>query len=81
MFDTIFDDENYHDYYSQQIMRNEIDKKYNGLIPGLDKNDPTYEGRKGWNQAIKEKGLDSIQYLEARLQKNGKKKKLSRYRC
>ena len=44
MFDTIFNNENYHDYYSQQIMRNEIDKKYNGLIPGLNKNDLTYDG-------------------------------------
>ena len=32
-------------------MRNEIDQKYNDLLPGLDKNDPTYEGR---GQAEKE---------------------------
>ena len=38
-FDTIFDNENYHDFYSPQIMREEIIQKYSRLILGLDKND------------------------------------------
>ena len=56
-------------------MRDEIDQKYSNLILSLDKNDPTYEASKGWYQAIKEEDLDSIQSLEARLKKNGKKRK------
>lgn len=38
-FDTIFDNENYRDFYSPQIKREEIIQKYNRLILGLDKND------------------------------------------
>ena len=38
-FDAIFDNENYLDFYSPQIMRAEIIQKYNRLILGLDKND------------------------------------------
>ena len=48
MFDTIFNNENYHDFYSPQIMKDEIDQKNKKLIIGLDKNDPTYEASKGW---------------------------------
>ena len=62
-------------------MREEIDQKYNNLIHSLDKNDPTYEARKGWYQVIKEEDLDSIQSLEARLKKKREKKKFFRYRC
>ena len=75
MFDTIFNNENYHDFYSPQIMKDEIDQKYKNLILGLDKNDATYEARKGWYQSIKEEDLDSIQSLQARLRKTGKKRK------
>ena len=71
-FDAIFNNENYRDFYSPQIMRDEIDQKYNALFFGLDKNDPTYEAKKGWYQAKKEKDLDSIESLEARLKKMGK---------
>ena len=71
-FDTIFNNENYRDFYSPQIMRDEIDQKYNALFFGLDKNDPTYEAKKGWYQAKKEEDLDSIESLEARLKKMGK---------
>ena len=54
-------------------MKDEIDQKNKNLSLGLDKNDPTYEARKGWYQAIKEEDLDSIQSLQERLRKTGKK--------
>ena len=75
-FDTIFgNDGNYRSLYSPQIERDEINQKYNALVLCLDKNDPAYEARKGWYQAKKEEDLDSIDSLEARLEKNGKTRK------
>lgn len=50
-------------------MRDEVNEKYNVLVLGLDKNDPTYEARKQWYQAKKEKDHDSIDSLEARVKK------------
>ena len=63
-------------------MREEINQKYNGLILGLDKNDPTYEARKEQYQSKREEDLDSIDSLEARFKKKKKteKKEISRYR-
>ena len=46
-----------------------------GLVLGLDKNDPIYEARKRWYENKREEDLDSIHSLEARLKRNGKKKK------
>lgn len=61
-------------FYFPQLMREEINQKYNGLILGLDKNDPTYEARKESYQSKREEDLHSIDSLEARLKKkNGKK--------
>ena len=46
-FDTIFNNEKYWDFYSPQVMRDEIDQKYNNLILSLDKNDPIMRLAKG----------------------------------
>ena len=68
-------------FYFPQLMREEINQKYNGLILGLDKNDPTYEARKESYQSKTEEDLDSIDSLEARLKKKKtEKKEISRYR-
>ena len=67
-------------FYFPQLMREEINQKYNGLILGLDKNDPTYEARKESYQSKREEDLDSIDSLEARLKKKTEKKEISRYR-
>ena len=73
-FDTVFDNENYRDFYSPQLMREEIIQKYNGLILRLDKNDPVYEAKKELHQNKREEDLDSIDSLEAKLKINGKKR-------
>ena len=54
-------------------MREDIIQKYNGLILGLEKNDPVYEARKEWYQNKREEDLDSIYSLDAKLKKTGKK--------
>ena len=59
-FDTIFGNyDNYSDFYCPQIMRDEVNQKY--------------EARKQWYQAKKEEEHDFIDSLEARLKRNGKK--------
>ena len=37
IFDTIFDNEKYRDFYNLQMIREEINQKYSGLILGLNK--------------------------------------------
>ena len=58
-FDTIFNNENYHDFYDVQIMREEVNQKYNQLLLSLNKNDLTYEARKYWHQNKREEYLDA----------------------
>ena len=73
-FNAIFGNDNsYRDFFCPQIMRDDVNQKYNALILGLDKNDLTYEVRKQWYQAKKVEDHDSIDSLEAR--ENGKKRK------
>ena len=62
-------------FYFPQLMREEINQKCNGLILGLDKNDPTYEARKESYQSKREEDLDSIDSLEARLKKKTEKRR------
>ena len=46
-FDAIFgNDNNYCDFFCPQIMRDDVNQKYNALVLGLDKNGLTYEARK-----------------------------------
>ena len=59
-------------FYFPQLMREEINQKYNGLILGPDKNDPTYEARKEQYQSKREEDLDFIDSLEARFKKKKK---------
>lgn len=59
---------------SPQIMKEEINQKYSGLILGLNEKDPTYEARKQWYQNKREEDLDSVESLETRLKKMGKMK-------
>ena len=74
-FDSIFDNENYRNFYDVEIMREEVNQKFDQLILNLDKNGPTYEARKYWYQNKKEEDLDSIHSLEAKRKKSGKKRK------
>ena len=45
-FHNIFDNEKYVQFSKTNIMKQEINEKYNQLILNLDKNDPTYLSRK-----------------------------------
>ena len=74
-FDSIFDNENYRNFYDVEIMREDVNQKFDQLILNLDKNGPTYEARKYWYQNKKEEDLDSIHSLEAKRKKSGKKRK------
>lgn len=65
-FDTIFNNENYPDFYDVQIMREEVNQKYNQLLLSLNKNDLTYEARKYWHQNKREDYLDATDSLETK---------------
>ena len=71
-FDITFDNKNYRDFYNVEIMREEVNLKYDQLLLNLNKNDPTYEARKYWYQNKREKDLDAIDSLEAK--KSGERK-------
>ena len=59
-FDGIFVNEKYCDFSNINLMREEVNEKYDHLILALDENDPTYEARKDSLQTRKEVDLDSI---------------------
>ena len=59
-FDGIFVNEKYRDFSNINLMREEVNEKYDHLILALDENDPTYEARKYSLQTRKEVDLNSI---------------------
>ena len=74
MFDSIFDNEQYHNFCDKELMKEEVKDKYNGLILALDPFDLTYEAEKYFLQSKKEIDLDSIESISAHTQKTGKKR-------
>ena len=73
-FDSIFDNEKYYDFCDIQLMKEEVEDKYNDLILVLDPFDPTYEARKYYLQSKKEIDLDSTESMSAHKKNRNKKK-------
>ena len=59
-FDSIFDNEKYLDFSGINLMKGEVNQKYNQLILAFDNSDPTHEARKYSLERRREVDLDSI---------------------
>ena len=73
-FDSIFYNEKYRDFSDINLVKEELNEKYNQLILTLDKNDPIYEVRKYSLERRREVDLDSINSMSVHRKKIGKKK-------
>ena len=73
-FDSIFDNEKHCDSSEINLMKEEVDEKYNQLVLALDKNNPTYEARKYSLESMREVDLDSTNSISALRLKTGKKR-------
>ena len=71
-FDSICDNKKYRNFCDIELMKEEVEDKYNGLIFELEPFDPTFEARKYFLQSKKEIDLDSIESMSAH-KKTGKK--------
>ena len=72
-FDSIFDNEKHRNFSDINLIREEVNEKYDRLILAIDVNDPTYEARKYSLESRKEVDLDSINSLSAHKKKQVKK--------
>ena len=72
-FDSIFDNEKHRNFSDINLIREEVNEKYDRLILAIDVNDPTYEARKYSLESRKEIDLDSINSLSAHKKKQVKK--------
>ena len=72
-FDSIFDNEKHRNFSDINLIREEVNEKYDHLILAIDVNDPTYEARKYSLESRKEVDLDSINSLSAHKKKQVKK--------
>ena len=65
-YDDIFDSTNYYQSADPDIMREEINERFDGLTLILNKDDPGYEARKNSYELQRESDLDAINSMEDR---------------
>lgn len=61
-------------------MREEINQEYTTKIMQLNENDPNCQARKEYFENKKEEDLDAVDSFKQNLEKDSKKKKISRYK-
>ena len=74
-FGSIFDNQKYHGFCDIELMKEEVEDKYNGLVLAFDPFDPRYEARKYSPQSKKEIDLDSIESMSAHEKRKNREKK------
>ena len=71
--DDMFDRRNYYQFADPDIMREDINKKFDRLTLILNKSDPWYEVRKESYELRKESDLNAVNNMEDRRKRTGKK--------
>lgn len=61
-------------------MREEINQEYTTKIMQLNENDPNCQARKEYFENKEEEDLDAVDSFKQNLEKDSKKKKISRYK-
>ena len=72
-YDDMFDRRNYYQFADPDIMREDINKKFDRLTLILNKSDPWYEVRKESYELQKESDLNAVNNMEDRRKRTGKK--------
>lgn len=73
-YEDIFDNEKYLQFSDPNIIKQEVNEKYDRLILKLNKRDPTYLSRKYSYDSQREKDLDSIKTMEEDKKRTGQKR-------
>ena len=72
-YDDMFDRRNYYQFADPDIMREDINRKFDRLTLLLNKSDPWYEVRKESYELQKESDLNAVNNMEGRRKRTGKK--------
>ena len=72
-YDDMFDRRNYYQFADPDIMREDINRKFDRLTLILNKSDPWYEVRKESYELRKESDLNAVNNMEDRRKRTGKK--------